>query len=64
MIILTCGHEVESYDAANDIITQGYTRENTKCINYMVVCNECLKEYKESGELFESDEAATEWLDI
>jgi len=56
MMIATCGHEItnEWFDRhKGEIAIKNVDRYGETCIDYMIVCPECLKEYEKSGLIIE-----------
>ena len=62
MIVLTCGHEVPDLAHAFDIIHKATSTEGTKAMAYSTVCGACEDQYRQAGELFDSQEDADAWL--
>ena len=63
MIVATCGHTLtEEEDLGINCTLMGYTRENTRCIDYVSYCTECyLRAVKDGLVLFNKDEE-NKWL--
>jgi hypothetical protein len=65
MITLSCGHTIQSYDEDYyDVMTKGYTRDGSKCVEYKSVCSDCYDDYKKHNEILENDYLADIWLGI
>jgi hypothetical protein len=62
MIVLTCGHEVNDFAHAFDIMHKATDRQGSKAISYSTVCGACEDQYRQAGELFDSNEQAKAWL--
>ena len=62
MIVLTCGHEVQDFAHAFDIIHKATSREGGKAIAYSTACGACEDHYRQAGHLFDSQEDADAWL--
>jgi hypothetical protein len=62
-IILSCGHEVDSYDRAFYVRTKSTDREGNKAIRLSLMCGACEDQYRQAGEVLESDDAADAWLE-
>jgi len=65
--ILSCLHEVNSWDDAVDIIQKEYfsipfNNNVYKTLSYKTVCVKCAEELKKEDLLFENEELATQWL--
>jgi len=63
MIIATCGHTLtEDEDQGINCSLMGYTRENTRCIEYVTYCTGCyLRAVKDGSVLFDEGEE-NKWL--
>ena len=63
MIIATCGHTLtEDEDQGINCSLMGYTRENTRCIEYVTYCTGCyLRAVKDGSVLFDESEE-NKWL--
>jgi hypothetical protein len=63
MIIATCGHALtEDEDQGINCSLMGYTRENTRCIEYVTYCTGCyLRAVKDGSVLFDEGEE-NKWL--
>ena len=62
MIVLSCGHEVVDFDHAYDIMVKATSREGEKAIGYMTVCGPCEDQYRQVGNIFDTEEQAQQWL--
>ena len=62
MIILSCGHEVDSFDESHQVVVKSTDRENEKALAFMSVCQSCKNRYQREGELFETNEQGYQWL--
>jgi hypothetical protein len=61
-IILSCGHEVDDFDDGYEVMVKATDRRGEKAISYMVVCGACEDRYRQSGDLFDHENAADAWL--
>lgn len=61
-IVLSCGHEVDYFGNAYNVLTKSTDRCGCKAVAYSTVCGPCEDRYRQAGELFESGELANEWL--
>lgn len=61
-IILSCGHQVDDFDHAYDVIVKSTDRTGEKALSYAVVCGPCEDRYRQHGELFDNEDTAYEWL--
>jgi hypothetical protein len=62
VIILSCGHEVDSYDRAFYTRTKSTDREGNKAVLLSLVCGACEDQYRQAGVILDSEDAADEWL--
>jgi hypothetical protein len=62
-IVLSCGHEVDYFRHAFDVMTKAVDREGNKAISYKIVCGPCEDMYRQHGEILDSEEAADAWLE-
>ena len=68
MIICTCGHEVETVEEAeeldelNEVALSGYTVDDQRCINFVVLCRRCYVEYKTEGLVLYTSKDQNDWL--
>lgn len=63
MIVLTCGHEIDSFDDDHyEVMIKGYTREWNKCVEYRTVCSDCYDDYKTHNLILENEELAHAWI--
>lgn len=61
-IVLSCGHEVEYFKHAYDVMIKATGREGEKAIACMTVCGPCEDQYRQRGVIFDTQESAMEWL--
>ncbi len=61
-IILSCGHEVDDFDHAHNIIIKATDRQGGKALSYMIVCGSCEDRYRQQSYIFDDESAADNWL--
>jgi len=61
-IILSCGHKVESLDRAYPVMTKAFDNRGEKAVSHRVVCGSCEDMYRQQGEIFDTEQDATEWF--
>lgn len=62
MIYLSCGHIVDTFMEAHDVIVKSIDREGNRALSYEMVCEECFQNYKKRKECFVNEKVAFEWL--
>lgn len=62
-IILSCGHEVDDFDHAHNIIVRATGRSGEKALAYLIVCGSCEDGYRQQGDIFDDESAAEQWLE-
>jgi hypothetical protein len=62
-IVLSCGHEVDDFYHAHNVMTKATDREGNKAVAYMIVCGPCEDQYRQRGEIFDNWYVAEEWLE-
>ena len=61
-IILSCGHEVNDFSRAYHVMTKGSDRYGARAIVYQTVCGPCEDRYRQSGDIFDFEEVAHQWV--
>lgn len=61
-IVLSCGHEVDSFAHCYDIRIKTTDRCGEKAIAYMTVCGPCEDRYRRIGYVFDTQDLALQWL--
>jgi hypothetical protein len=62
MIVLSCGHKVDSFKRAFDVVYKSFDEEGMKAVAYAMVCGPCEDDFRKGGVLFETQEDAEKWL--
>lgn len=62
MITLTCGHQIDDMDDANDIALASYNREHNRCVDYVSYCDECYDKALDRGEVLLTVDDEASWL--
>ena len=58
-ITATCGHKTP---AAHGIVVKGYTREGKRCLDSIVVCEECFFEYRARSDILYDEAEEQAWV--
>jgi hypothetical protein len=62
-IFLSCGHEIDDLDHAHYALIKSTDREGNKAIACMLICGSCEDQYRQSGQILDSKDAADAWLE-
>lgn len=62
MIILSCGHEVDDFEHAYNVITKSTDRQGDKALMYSTVCGPCEDKFRQHGQLFDTESEAMSWV--
>lgn len=61
-IVLTCGHEVEDFAHAYNIMSKCYDRYANNAISYEIVCGPCQDRHRQDGTIFDTEQEADTWV--
>ncbi len=62
MIILSCGHTVDSFLNCHGVMVKDSSRDGSKAISYKSVCLTCKQNYDKENYIFHNQEEAHLWL--
>ena len=63
MIVLSCGHEVSDLAHSHYVLTKATSREGSPAVACQMVCGVCEDQYRQAGEILDSQDAADAWLE-
>ena len=58
-ITATCGHKTP---AVHGIVVKGYTREGKRCLDSIVVCQECYFMYRAASDILDNEAEEQAWV--
>lgn len=64
-IIASCGHQVEEIEDTINVASKGWTINESgwqKVIEYKSICKDCLKNYKKTDSICDTEAEEFDWL--